>query len=485
MAKKPWSALPFASSMPQRWAPSFSRILSFQALAPSPSWTQQRYNLQTSDPTLIGELNREVRGNHREESVEHLVDNDPDFFRAFSVVVATQMPFAQLASLARLLWKLKIPLLVGRVYGLFGYLRLAVPEHTVIESHPDDALHDLRLLHPFPALASFAKSIDLEHSHVPYPILILKCLQQWQADHEGALPSSYAQRKEVKALLEQARRQRADGLGPESQTNFDEAIQACNTALLPSDIPSDVAAIMDHPAASTCDTTTSTFWILVRALKRFVNTHGSLPLRGSLPDIETDTASYVRLQEAYKAQAEADRIEIANYVAEDLKMVGRPTTAVPEDTIKLFCKNAAFLAALTCRSLEDEAQAPESSLLDRQLEEPDNHALFYVSLLAADDFYFGHGAYPGTLASDFTDDILDLTNSAQGVLTRLGLSATVKDDFIHEFCRYGAAELHTISAYLGGIAAQEVIKLVTHQYVPFNNTLLYDGMTGQTRCYVL
>ena len=56
----------------------------------------------------------------------------------------------------------QIPLLVGRVYGLFGYLRLAVPEHTVIESHPDDALHDLRLLHPFPALASFAKSVDLE-----------------------------------------------------------------------------------------------------------------------------------------------------------------------------------------------------------------------------------------------------------------------------------------------------------------------------------
>lgn len=31
-----------------------------------------------------------------------------------------------------------------------------------------------------------------------------------------------------------------------------------------------------------------------------------------------------------------------------------------------------------------------------------------------------------------------------------------------------------------GVASQEVVKLVTHQYVPANNTLIYNGMAGDT-----
>jgi hypothetical protein len=33
-----------------------------------------------------------------------------------------------------------------------------------------------------------------------------------------------------------------------------------------------------------------------------------------------------------------------------------------------------------------------------------------------------------------------------------------------------ACELHNIAGIVGGIAGQEIIKLVTHQYVPINNT---------------
>lgn len=36
-----------------------------------------------------------------------------------------------------------------------------------------------------------------------------------------------------------------------------------------------------------------------------------------------------------------------------------------------------------------------------------------------------------------------------------------------------------IAAYLGGACAQEVIKLVTHQYIPVNGTYLYNSITGK------
>ena len=45
-------------------------------------------------------------------------------------------------------------------------------------------------------------------------------------------------------------------------------------------------------------------------------------------------------------------------------------------------------------------------------------------------------------------------------------------------CRYGGAELHTVAAFLGGIASQEIIKIITEQYVPLNNTLVLNGVTS-------
>ncbi len=43
-------------------------------------------------------------------------------------------------------------------------------------------------------------------------------------------------------------------------------------------------------------------------------------------------------------------------------------------------------------------------------------------------------------------------------------------------CRYGATELHSVAALMGGVAAQEVIKVITCQFVPINNTFLYNAM---------
>jgi amyloid beta precursor protein binding protein 1 len=53
----------------------------------------------------------------------------------------------------------------------------------------------------------------------------------------------------------------------------------------------------------------------------------------------------------------------------------------------------------------------------------------------------------------------------------------VKDDYVHEFCRFGGAELHSVSAMIGGLVAQETIKFITHQYKPINNTFIYDAVT--------
>ncbi|KAG8437603.1 hypothetical protein GDO86_008349, partial [Hymenochirus boettgeri] len=137
---------------------------------------------------LLQELNDDVTGNFVPERPEQLLDRDPSFFCKFSLVIASQLSESTLLRLAEMLWDSNIPLLVCRAYGFVGYMRIAVKEHTVIESHPDNALEDLRLDHPFPELRGHLHSCDLEHmerkdhSHTPWIIIVAKYLDKWRSE---------------------------------------------------------------------------------------------------------------------------------------------------------------------------------------------------------------------------------------------------------------------------------------------------------------
>ena len=68
------------------------------------------------------------------------------------------------------------------IESIFAFFTFAV-----VESHPDNAISDLRLDEPFPALTQFCDSLDLstmnkkEHSHTPWLVIVYKYLQQWKA----------------------------------------------------------------------------------------------------------------------------------------------------------------------------------------------------------------------------------------------------------------------------------------------------------------
>jgi amyloid beta precursor protein binding protein 1 len=57
------------------------------------------------------------------------------------------------------------------------------------------------------------------------------------------------------------------------------------------------------------------------------------------------------------------------------------------------------------------------------------------------------------------------------------------EQIAQEVARAAGGELHNVSATLGGMVAQEVIKVVTKQYIPVDNTCIYDGI--ESRCQVL
>ena len=52
-----------------------------------------------------------------------------------------------------------------------------------------------------------------------------------------------------------------------------------------------------------------------------------------------------------------------------------------------------------------------------------------------------------------------------------------------EIARAGSGELHNIAAVTGGMVAQEVIKIITNQYIPVDNACIFDGISS--RCQIL
>lgn len=50
-----------------------------------------------------------------------------------------------------------------------------------------------------------------------------------------------------------------------------------------------------------------------------------------------------------------------------------------------------------------------------------------------------------------------------------------------EVARAKGGELHNISALTGGMVAQEVIKIITKQYIPIDNTCIFDGIKSRTQ----
>jgi len=66
-----------------------------------------------------------------------------------------------------------------------------------------------------------------------------------------------------------------------------------------------------------------------------------------------------------------------------------------------------------------------------------------------------------------------------------GANELLTKDHAMEMVRYGGIELHNISALIGGIAAQEAIKIVTHQFVPFKSTYIFNGIAGCGATYDL
>ncbi|KAF9669526.1 hypothetical protein SADUNF_Sadunf14G0116700 [Salix dunnii] len=432
--------------------------------------------------TFLQELNDAVKAKFIEEYPEALIGSNPSFFSQFTLVVATQLAEDSMIKLDKICREANVLLIFARSYGLTGFVRISVKEHAVIESKPDHFLDDLRLNNPWPELKRFAETIDLNvtdpvaHKHTPYVVILVKIVEEWTKAHSGALPSTRDEKKEFKELIKA-------GMIAMDEDNYKEAIEASFKVFASRGINSDLLRII-HDSCSEVESNSSDFWVMVAALKEFIANEGGeeAPLEGSIPDMTSSTELKI-----YQAKAEADFLAIQQRVKSILKRIGRDPDSISKEMIKSLCKNARKLKICRYRPIEDEFNNPAVTELQKYLTDEEYSVAmgFYILLRAVDRFAANYNSFPGQFEGEMDEDISRLKTTVVGLLSDLGCNGTtVTEDLINEMCRFGASELHAVAAFIGGIASQEVIKLITKQFVPMVGTFIFNGIDQRSQLFI-
>ncbi|CAH2059795.1 unnamed protein product [Thlaspi arvense] len=443
---------------------------------------------------FLQELNDAVKTNFVEENPDALITTNPSFFSQFTLVIATQLVEDSMVKLDRICREANVKLVCARSYGLTGFVRISVKEHTIIDSKPDHFLDDLRLNNPWPELKRFVETIDLKtpdpvaHKHIPYVVILVKMADEWAQTHNNNLPSTREEKKEFKDLVKSK-------MVSMDEDNYKEAVEATFKVFAPRGISQEIQSIINDSCAEV-GSSSSDFWVMVAALKEFISNEGGgeAPLEGSMPDMTSSTEHYISLQKIYQTKAEADCLSMEQRVKDILVKVGRDPSSISKPPIKSFCKNARKLKVCRYRMVEDEFSNPSVTELHKCLASEDysSEGLYrfsvcssrssaiglYILLRAVDRFAATYKKFPGQFdGGEIEEDASRLRTTALSLLSEMGCDGYVlPEELCNEMCRFGAAELHVAAAFIGGIASQEVIKLITKQFVPMLGTFIFNGI---------
>ncbi|KAH0828583.1 hypothetical protein J3R83DRAFT_2855 [Lanmaoa asiatica] len=428
---------------------------------------------------LLAELNDSVEGRADTRTLASVLDTNPEWLASFTVVIAHNLDNALLDRLSSFLWSdpSRPPLVVVRSAGFLAEFFIQFHEHTIIESHSENA-PSLRIDKPFPALRDHALALDFdsldptEHGHVPYVVILVRVLEDWKTSHDGNPPKTYAERQEFKKRI-LAMKVKSD------EENFDEAeAQAyrcwTETKVRPfhpmtcpflnpeqhstTQVPSEIATLFEDHAISpeALRQNPSPFFHLLAALKEFTDQSetNTLPLTSTLPDMKSDTSNYIHLQKLYKTRAEEEKQAFKSHLR----------APVDNALVDLFVKNAHALQLLRGKqwgTFDQDKAALADALVSYPKETSTHLALSALSALKGND----SGSPP-------TIELL-----RQQVQSIVGDSVELPEAFdeaIGEVARAPSAELPNTAAFLGGMIAQETIKVITKQYVPVKGYCVID-----------
>ncbi|KAL2366164.1 hypothetical protein RJZ56_000811 [Blastomyces dermatitidis] len=458
------------------------------------------------------ELNPDVEGDSLDKPIEELLKEE-NFLKQYSLIVITApMRRSMLKTISAAARQRVIPLIYTHSVGFYSGFSLQLPTvYPIVETHPDpNSVQDLRLTNPFPELvAATAKIADLDslddhdHGHVPYLLLLLHFLEKWKATHDGNLPLSYKDKSAFREMVRDGARTNNSTGGEE---NFDEAVAAVLKSINPWSLKSNVREMFDMEQCNNLNPKSDNFWIIASAIKSFYTTHGVLPLPGSLPDMKAQSADYISLQNIYKSKALKDLEEVVGSVrALEAQLRGEsPQPPIPEKEIETFCKHASSVKVIRGRDIPilDSNTDPTTLKAFRQaFQLPDSLMPIFLTLQILDTLVSEYREKasepqpepPSSSSPPFLDQADNWAAAQSKLFALLETDGYTLDDdvklriakAVQETQRAGVGELHNISSLTGGMVAQEALKVLTRQYVPLDNTCIFDGIGSRAEMFRL
>ncbi|WVF70271.1 hypothetical protein IAT40_005060 [Kwoniella sp. CBS 6097] len=439
----------------------------------------------------LKELNPSVEGSAKVEEPASLITSDPDFFTSFTLIITTNIEPALELRLGDLLWQVSagvggpdIPLIAIRNSGFVGRVEIQLREHSVVDSHPDTT-HTLRLDMPFPSLEQHARSLEystmdsMEHSHIPWVVLLVRAASLWKESHGGMLPETSEEKAQFKEAL---KNEKVKG----DEENYDEALAQAYRVWNQSEVPWEIKQLLDDESVKNVSSGSKNLHILLNTLAQFVASPPYLPPTSpSLPDMHSSTTSYIALQNLYKAQYQADLARFRSLLSEVLGKIGLAEDSIPIEEVEGFVKNIGGVGIIRGRALRESKEGAgaiqtEIAEFDAESESATCFAM-HLALLASERFYTTHRRWPGTQAQDdMAEDNREVEEILKGILGKGKVVPDVMVEAISEVTRGGFGTLPTTAAFLGGVVAQEVIKLVTNQYTPLDNTVVINLVKSES-----
>ncbi|KAJ9604428.1 hypothetical protein H2200_011264 [Cladophialophora chaetospira] len=426
---------------------------------------------------LLQELNPDVSGHAITAPLSEWLPADGSLTPYNLILLCAPVPQEQLRRICAYASASSIPVVYIQSAGFFASLSIQLPaEFPIVDTHPDpETTQDLRLLVPWPELETVVDELedistlsDHEHGHIPYLLLLLNYLREWKKTHDDKYPSTFKEKTEFRDLVRSGARTRNPEGGEE---NYDEACAAVLKSIAPPPVGSGFKDMIEMPSCTDLNKDSANFWIIANAIKTFHDAHGVLPLPGSLPDMKAQSADYVKLQTIYKSKARVDVAEVTKIVRETEQSLSKTASPIVDSEIEAFCKNASHIRVLTNPSHE--------YLPTLRLMTSDPKTLSRLSSVIENDWESVFPVFLALNANIFpAEKPLDVTTLSSDPEIQENITKAIK-----EVERIQGGELHNVSSVLGGMVAQEAIKLLTRQYVPVDGTCVFDGVRSKSMVF--
>lgn len=188
----------------------------------------------------------------------------------------------------------------------------------------------------------------------------------------------------------------------------------------------------------------------MRSVKDFIEqeNNGWCPLSGTIPDMTADTENYINLQNIYRQKAWNDADMVYKRAQQHLRELNLSSELITDKDVKLFCREFTTVVALKGSCIADEYEKPSIGIIASEIEAGTSSLMMiYVALRALDKFESEHGTSPGDIYVE--SDTARIKSIAYKFFNEWGITASFSDEWAHELCRYGGAEVHTVSAFMG------------------------------------